>query len=118
MREHHRHRTLRRGAQLTVLVVALFWFTFAALSGAEDGAAGFWANLPNTLPWVALLALLLVSLRWPVAGGLLVITAGIGALFYFNAWTNLLLHAALVLPLLASGAALIISRWPVLGQNR
>ncbi|MBO6676052.1 MAG: hypothetical protein JJ908_13350 [Rhizobiales bacterium] len=118
MREHHRHQTLRRGAQLTVLVLALFWFTFAALSGAENGLAGFWANLPNTLPWVALLAVLLVSLRWPVVGGTLIIAAGIGALVYFNAWENLLLLAALVLPLVASGVALILSQWPVLGQNR
>ncbi len=42
MQERYRRPMLRRAAQLTVLVVALFWFTFAALSGAENGLAGFW----------------------------------------------------------------------------
>jgi hypothetical protein len=98
-------RTLARGI---VFVVALFWGTFAALSGAEDGLPGLVANLPNALPWIGLIVLFVLAIRWERLGGALIIAAALALLTFFNGWTNAVLLLAIAIPLIAAGALLMI----------
>jgi hypothetical protein len=94
-----------------VFLITLIWFGFAAMSGAGRGMEGFLANLPNTLPWVGLFVLLLIAIRWELAGGSLILAAGLVACFYFNAWKQPIVFIGVCLPLIAGGAGLMASQW-------
>lgn len=108
-------RILRAAAHGLLILLALAWFGFALMSGAGEGAAGLLGNLPNTLPWLLLLAIVLLALRWPMAGGGLVMLAGLGSIVFFHAWTEPVVLVAISLPLIALGAALVVlkalARW-------
>lgn len=111
-------KALRVAAYSIVLLVALVWATFAALSGAQGGSQGLVRNLPNALPWALLFPLWLVALFWPRLGGALILTAGAGYLVYFNAWTNIVLLVGIVLPLSVAGTVLMLTVCPTPGHNR
>ncbi len=102
---------LRLTARVILAITGLFWFVFAALSGAGDGIGGLWANLPNALPWLGLIALFFISLRWELLGGVLVLAFGLASVAVFSASAVPVVLAGLSLPVIASGVALIICHW-------
>lgn len=104
-------RALRMTARIVVFLVALIWFSFAAMSGAGPGIEGFLMNLPNTLPWLGLFALFFVAVRWELVGGLLVLAVGLTAFVFFNAWNVPIVFVGVCLPLILAGAGLIMSHW-------
>ncbi|MBN1121641.1 MAG: hypothetical protein JXJ17_11230 [Anaerolineae bacterium] len=70
-------------------VLMIFFTTFWAYWGIgelyHEGWWGAWYNrLPYLVPIVAMLIPTLVSFRWPVIGGSLIIAIGIFALFFFG----------------------------------
>lgn len=61
-------------AQVILLIVSLFWFTFAILSGSEElggGIQGLLRNAMNGLPWLILLGFNYLAYRWNLAGGII-----------------------------------------------
>ena len=78
---------LRNVARYSLLLLTLFTFTFALLSGAEKyggGLNGVLKNSPNALPWVGLLLLVYVAWKWEWVGGLLITVLGLFLVYYFN----------------------------------
>lgn len=103
-------RFLRLVARILLVVLALFWFAFALLSGAAQYGQGIDAllrNLPNALPWLGLFVFVYIAFRWELVGGLLVVLAGFVSIFFFNAWTAPVVLFGVSLPLIAAGAGLI-----------
>lgn len=104
-------RALRMTARVAVFLVALIWFSFAAMSGAGQGVEGILMNLPNTLPWLGLFALFFVAIRWELIGGVLILVAGLTALVFFNAWNLPILLIGVCLPLIGAGTLLMFTHW-------
>lgn len=104
----HRHLL----AALTALT--LFWGVFALLSGAAEqggGLAGLLRNAPNALPWVAVLALVALARRRPLAGGLALAALGALSIPLLGTWRYLLTFALVSLPYIALGLALAAQAW-------
>ena len=93
---------------LAVLVVA-----FALVSGSEDyggGIEGVIQNSPNALPWLTLLALVILAWKKELLGGIMITLLGIGLAIFFNTGSNFFLSTfilTLLIPLL--GIALLVS---------
>ncbi len=62
----------------------MFWLGFALLSGTEKDFEGLLANLPNTLPWLGLLAVLYMAFRREMLGGALASAVGLASVFFFT----------------------------------
>lgn len=104
-------RLLRVVARTVLVIVALFWFIFAVLSGAGQYGEGIGAvvrNLPNALPWLALFGLVVAAFRWEFVGGALVALAGLGSIVFFKAWQVPIVLLGVSFPLVVGGMALIL----------
>ncbi|MFN8357270.1 MAG: hypothetical protein U0Y10_22630 [Spirosomataceae bacterium] len=96
---------LRNIARYALLILALFTFLFALLSGAEHYGGGFMGvlqNSPNALPWLILLGMVYIAWRWERIGGILIIIIGAFMVYFFNFdghfyWSVLLLTVAIML---------------------
>jgi hypothetical protein len=105
-------RLLRVVARGTLILVCLFWFVFALLSGAEElggGLGGVLRNSPNALPWVVLALLIALAFRFERAGGAMIVLAGGLAALQFNAvqaWQTMVL---IPLPVVLCGVALFVT---------
>jgi hypothetical protein len=105
-------RLLRVVARGTLILVCLFWFVFALLSGAEElggGLGGILRNSPNALPWVVLALLIALAFRFERAGGAMIVLAGGLAALQFNAvqaWQAMVL---IPLPVVLCGVALFVT---------
>ena len=108
MRRSSLVKSLRYVGRAVLSVVSLFWLVFAVLSGTENGIGGLLANLPNALPWLGLIAIVYIAFRWELAGGALVLAAGVASIVFFNAWTAPVVLLGIPLPLIAAGTALIL----------
>ncbi len=103
-----RMRFLRYAARTVLIVIALFWFSFAGLSGAGNGVGGFLVNLQNALLWLGLLAIVYIAFRCELLGGAIGLVAGIGSVFFFNAWTSPVVLLGVSLPISVAGIALMV----------
>lgn len=77
----------RNIAKYGLLFFGVGVFFFALIMGAQDsggGISGLFKNLPNTLPWAALLIASLVGWKNELIGGLLTTILGIGLVWFFN----------------------------------
>jgi hypothetical protein len=105
-------RLLRVVARGALILVCLFWFVFALLSGAEElggGLGGILRNSPNALPWVVLALLIALAFRFERAGGAMIVLAGGLAALQFNAvqaWQAMVL---IPLPVVLCGVALFVT---------
>lgn len=107
---------VRYFSRAVLLIMAIFWFGFALLSGAGDPYdAGLIQNIPNALPWLLLFILVYVAWKWELAGGILVTAAGICTIFFFNAFESPVVLFFISLPLIALGAMFFVSSR--LGKN-
>lgn len=113
-----RNRT-GRGAQFwsafaVLSATTLFWAIFALLSGAEEfggGWGGLVRNAPNAVPWVVLIAVLIVSFRTPMWGGLLFVAAGLFSIVQFDTYRHVITFAMITLPFVVGGAVLAHAGW-------
>ncbi|MBN1651260.1 MAG: hypothetical protein JW857_08025 [Bacteroidales bacterium] len=74
-------------ARYTSLTLGILIFVFALLSGADDyaeGIEGIIQNIPNALPWLLFLLVVLVAWKWEVVGGIAIIILGLTFLYVFN----------------------------------
>ncbi len=102
---------VRRLARGLLVLLTMFWFVFALLSGAEE-AGGLVRNLPNTMPWILLFALVYVAFRRELIGGVLISVAGLGSALFLNAMSGApIVFWAISAPLVALGLALVWCGW-------
>jgi hypothetical protein len=92
--------------KILLLVIAVCLAAFALMSGAED--AGFWKNIPNGLPWIVLLAFVLITFWKQFLGGILIILFGVFTIIFFSALQFLWILFLISLPLIVLGAVLTI----------
>jgi hypothetical protein len=105
-------RLLRVVARGALILVCLFWFVFALLSGAEElggGVGGVLRNSPNALPWVVLALLIALAFRFERAGGAMIVLAGGLAALQFNAVQAWQTMALIPLPVVLCGVALFVT---------
>ncbi len=110
MNTFHSIRIVRIVAQTLLTLIALFFFVFALLSGAEEyggGMSGIIHNSPNALPWLLLLILAGATWKWEKASGIIVVLFGFFTLIAFNAWHEPFVLFAISLPLLVLGGILV-----------
>ena len=102
-------KILRYTARTSLVIVSIFWFVFALLSGAErygGGLRGLVRSSPNALPWLLLLGVVYITFRWELMGGLLITILGFLTTTYFNTLESLPLFLTLSLPLMVMGGCL------------
>jgi hypothetical protein len=101
---------LRYTARVFLTLIALFFFVFALLSGAEEyggGISGIIQNSPNALPWLPLLILVGSTWKWEKASGIIIVLFGLFTLFAFNAGNEPFVLFAISLPLISLGGILV-----------
>ncbi|MCG8430746.1 MAG: hypothetical protein MJA29_06220 [Candidatus Omnitrophica bacterium] len=107
-----RHGYLRYIARIGLLLLSVFWFIFALLSGAErygGGIRGIIRNLPNTLPWLLPFILVYVVFKWEIIGGALILFTGIFSIWFFEAYRSPVVLFAVSIPLIILGSLLMLS---------
>jgi len=110
---------LRNTARTILLIISIFFFVFALLSGAEEyggGLMGVVKNSPNALPWLLLLILIYVAWKWELVGGVLVALMGVGTIFFFHSYRFPIVFFAVSLPLIILGGFLIASWYLTRGE--
>ncbi|MEO1204712.1 MAG: hypothetical protein AAFV45_00115 [Pseudomonadota bacterium] len=96
---------------VTLLIVCTFWFVFALLSGAQDyggGVSGLIQNSPNAIPWIGLYIVIIMGWKWPLTGGVLVVSLGLLSVVQFDTYKHGLTFLLISLPLIALGLSLIL----------
>lgn len=105
-------KVLRYISRTILLLVAIFWFIFALLSGAEGyggGLKGIIMNSPNALPWLLLFVFIYIAWKWELIGGILVALTGLCTIFAFDTFESIPAFLLITVPLIVLGAFLIIS---------
>jgi hypothetical protein len=89
------------------------WFVLAVSFGGKEAAPPWW--IPAA--WLSALALLVfLGWRWPKAGGIALVTAGLAAAgFFHNPWARLLLAAPAIL--LGAGCLALRGRYSTAPGN-
>ncbi|MFC1617220.1 hypothetical protein ACFL2K_03270 [Candidatus Margulisiibacteriota bacterium] len=103
---------LRYISRSVLIIIAVFWFVFALLSGSEElggGVKGILLNSPNSLPWLLLLLIIYVVWKWEFIGGILIILSGIFTIFFFQTYKSIITFSLISIPLIAIGIMLILS---------
>lgn len=103
-----RQRVLK-GASILALAWGAWWTFFGIASGVGEGI-GALGTVMHTLPGLVFLAAAFIARRWSLPGGILLVAAGIGALWFFGYLPSRLLSITallLGLPPLASGVVFI-----------
>jgi hypothetical protein len=104
----------RYSARSIIFILGGLVFIFALISGADiekDGFMGILHNVPNALPWLCLLALGVLSLKYEMIGGAAVTIFGTWIIYFFNfSGPNFFITTFIVsLIFFLSGILLIIS---------
>ena len=101
---------LRYFARTVLLLVAIFWFVFALLSGSAElggGWRGILENAPNAAPWAVLFILVFIAWKWEMIGGILIALLGILSIFMFDALEQPFVFLAISLPLILLGGCFL-----------
>ena len=105
-------KILRYTARTVLVMVSVFWFVFALLSGAErygGGLIGLIKNSPNALPWLLLFGVVYMAWRWEIIGGLMIMLMGAFTIVQFDTLEFLFTFLAISLPLMTAGGGLMLS---------
>jgi len=94
--------------KILLLIMVVCLISFATMSGAED--AGFLKNLLNALPWIILLAFVLLTFWKQFLGGILVVLFGIFTIIFFSALQFIWILFLISLPLIILGGILALLR--------
>lgn len=78
------------------------------LSGTSS-EGGMLRNLPNALPWLAVLICVAVAFRWPRLGGAMVLALGLYSVVFFHAWASPVVLFGVSLPLIVLAALVVIA---------
>ena len=98
--------------RIIILVVAIFSFVFALLSGSErygGGIKGILMNSPNALPWLVLFLFVWVAWIWEKIGGWFFVSFAIFSAFFFKVYENPVVLLLVTLPILLVGILFLVS---------
>lgn len=107
-------KSLRFFSRIILLIIAIFWFVFALLSGSSEyggGLRGIMLNSPNALPWLLLLVFIYISFCWQVLGGVLISLMGFFTIIAFNSLRHMFVFWLISLPLIILGSLLTLSHF-------
>jgi len=107
MNERKVIRVVRLTARALAVVTATVWTLFALASAAGEGVGDLIENLPNALPWLVFLAVVLIAVRWELAGAALLLVLGGASVTFFHAWTAPVVLFGVSLPITLAGAGLL-----------
>ncbi|MBN2406333.1 MAG: hypothetical protein JXJ19_01440 [Elusimicrobia bacterium] len=102
---------LHRAARPVLLSTASFWFVFALFSGSPEkgsGLKGVILNSPNSFPWMMLIAVIILSKRYPRICGLLILAMGIASVFFFRTYRYIPVLFLVSIPLLVFGPVIAL----------
>ena len=105
-------KVLRYITRTVLLIISVFWFIFALLSGAEElggGIIGIVRNSPNALPWLLLFVFVFVAWKWERIGGTIITAMGLLTIFLLDSYKEPFVFLLISLPLMILGSFLIIS---------
>ena len=114
MNKYKLAKYLRYTARSVLLIVSVFWFVFALLSGADnygEGLIGVLRNSPNALPWLLLSLLVYISWKKELIGGSLISLSGLVTIVFFKTYQYIELFLLISFPLIILGVFLIISHY-------
>jgi len=103
---------LRYTARTILLIISIFWFVFALLSGAEEyggGLKGIITNSSNSLPWLLLFLLVRVAWKKELIGGSLISLIGLVTIVFFKTYQHIEIFLLISLPLIVLGCFLMAS---------
>ena len=83
----HLKNTIRKTAQILLLLITTLVFVFALISGSEGyggGAIGVIKNSPNALPWLLLFSLNYLIWKKELLGGIILTVFGLFISWLFN----------------------------------
>lgn len=84
-------KVLKVTAGILLFAIGLATFNFAMLSGSEEyggGLEGIMKNLPNALPWAALIIVNFIAWKRELIGGIALMLMGGFMVFFFNSGEN------------------------------
>ena len=97
---------LLHNISLTIfLLMSVFWLAFAILS---DQSMQFSDTVANSLPWIFLLIITLVSFRWEKIGGGFLMLFGFFSLYFFESFSNLAVLFGVSVPIIILGCLIMI----------
>jgi len=102
---------LRYFARSTMTIIGIVTFTFALISGSDaygGGLKGLILNSPNTLPWLALIALIIFTWKKELSGGIIISLFGLGMTYFFNTGPNFFLSTLILTSLITVSGSLFI----------
>lgn len=85
--KHRKTKALRYTARYSLLAIASILLGFSLLSGSLDydgNLMNILKNSPNALPWLILILLVFVAWKKELIGGLLIVSYGLGLVYFFN----------------------------------
>ena len=102
---------LRIFARTLLTIITAFWLVFAALSSSvlyDGGFKGIIRNLPNTLPWIAIIIINILAWKNEVIGGILLILSGLFLGYFFGIHEgNLTVLFLIVIPFVVLGGIFV-----------
>ncbi len=101
---------LRFCCKIALIVLLVFWFTFALLSGAAKfggGIRGVLLNVPNAVPWAILVGIVGATWKRDFFGSVVILGIGIGSVFILYKTTFTLIGISL--PITGIGVLLLLS---------
>lgn len=102
---------MRIFARTLLTIITGFWLFFAALSGSElygGGFKGIIKNLPNTLPWIAIIVINVLAWKKEVLGGILLILSGLFLGYFFGVHEgNMVVLYLIVIPFVGLGGIFV-----------
>ncbi len=115
---------MRWGGLALATAVGLFWMWFGIASGVGEGLTPLGVVQHALVPGGVIALIVVAAWRWPLAGGPLLIAAGIAAGFFFGWWarfpaaTRLFMVLTLVAPPVVAGGLVIAARLRSHGAQR
>ncbi len=94
---------------ILLLILTTVFFAFSLLSSVS-GQEKLIENLPNTLPWIALYLINIITFRNETLGGVIMIAFAIFLFFFFNILpnNNWIVLFVFILPILLLGVMFLI----------
>ena len=112
MNKHQSANIMKQVSRYGLLFIGLLTFTFSLFSGAEgDSVMAVLKNSPNTLPWLILFGLTLLSFKKELTGSLAIVVFGITLFFFFNTGPNFFISTFILTLIIPTLGLLMLMSW-------
>ena len=112
LNKHQAAKLLKHVSRYGLLIIGLITFSFSLISGAEgNNILSIVKNSPNTIPWVILLALTLLSFKRELTGALAILIFGAILFFLFNSGPNFFLVSFILSLIIPTFGLMLLMSW-------